>query len=538
MLLSDLTIFTARTSKKFLSLPCQAVLLLLLGILLSSCATTPQGIRNTPLEQAVALQKSAGSPSSDPQRFVVSQLRAAQIASSENSPQAQKISRTSTAAVADWVLAHDPSGQPRRFSSEGLTYELSLPAECGTIPASAFQSLQPASKVPRVLLKTWQDRPGIGTPVAPRWNPPSNKAVARFVPKRGYIAPVTVWLDFSDKSGGKVRLEFLDPTVVESVRSHGKTEPLAADFSAPLVDRTRDTREVLLALQGLLHSEVHDASLSMLQPYDSSKIPVLFVHGLMSHPRMWRNVINDLMADPKIAEHYQFWVYYYPTAWPVGYSAMRLREDLAAVDKTFGRQKHIVLIGHSMGGLLARYQVISPGDALAHAMIPPDRWAKFKKLPPDHIARKSLEFHANPEIERVIFICTPHRGSRIADWSLTTWFTKFIHLPTTLTSAAVDLVPTLLTKPEQYTSISRLSPSNPVYQVLEKLPIQAPHHSIIGDRGRGDTPNSSDGVVPYWSSHLATAKSEVIVPADHGAFENPAAISEIKRILVENLKTR
>jgi hypothetical protein len=42
------------------------------------------------------------------------------------------------------------------------------------------------------------------------------------------------------------------------------------------------------------------------------------------------------------------------------------------------------------------------------------------------------------------------------------------------------------------------------------------HHSIIGDRGKGDTPNSSDGVVPYWSSHLATAKSEKIVPGLFG----------------------
>jgi len=44
-----------------------------------------------------------------------------------------------------------------------------------------------------------------------------------------------------------------------------------------------------------------------------------------------------------------------------------------------------------------------------------------------------------------------------------------------------------------------------------------PYHSIIGDRGRGDTPNSSDGVVPYWSSHLDGAQSEKIVPSEHGS---------------------
>jgi len=99
----------------------------------------------------------------------------------------------------------------------------------------------------------------------------------------------------------------------------------------------------------------------------------------------------------------------------------------------------------------------------------------------------------------------------------------------------VDLIPSLLTSPSHFTSISRLSPSNPIYNVLEKLPIRVPHHSIIGDRGRGDTPNSSDGVVPYWSSHLDSAESEVIVPDDHGAFDDPAAIAEIKRILAKNV---
>jgi hypothetical protein len=42
---------------------------------------------------------------------------------------------------------------------------------------------------------------------------------------------------------------------------------------------------------------------------------------------------------------------------------------------------------------------------------------------------------------------------------------------------------------------------------------------------------SSDGVVPYTSSHLDTALSERIVPADHGAYRHPDAVEEIRRIL-------
>ena len=58
-----------------------------------------------------------------------------------------------------------------------------------------------------------------------------------------------------------------------------------------------------------------------------------------------------------------------------------------------------------------------------------------------------------------------------------------------------------------------------------------PYHTIIGDRGRGDSPNSSDGVVPYWSSHMEGAQTEDIVPSDHTAHQDPQAIAEVLRIL-------
>ena len=64
-----------------------------------------------------------------------------------------------------------------------------------------------------------------------------------------------------------------------------------------------------------------------------------------------------------------------------------------------------------------------------------------------------------------------------------------------------------------------------------KIPAKVPYHTIIGDRGRGDSPNSSDGVVPYWSSHMDGAKTEDIVPSDHGGHQNPQAIEDVRRIL-------
>jgi hypothetical protein len=70
---------------------------------------------------------------------------------------------------------------------------------------------------------------------------------------------------------------------------------------------------------------------------------------------------------------------------------------------------------------------------------------------------------------------------------------------------------------------------------LAALPIQVPFHSIIGNRGIDDGPESSDGIVSYGNSHLQRAESEKIVPASHNLLSNPATITEIKRILEKNL---
>jgi hypothetical protein len=89
-------------------------------------------------------------------------------------------------------------------------------------------------------------------------------------------------------------------------------------------------------------------------------------------------------------------------------------------------------------------------------------------------------------------------------------------------------------------SIDTLAPNDPFVKFMNTLPLTrgVPYHSIIGDRGRGDTPNSSDGVVPYWSSHVDGAESETIVPSDHGANQNPETIAEVMRILKERVGSK
>jgi hypothetical protein len=82
-------------------------------------------------------------------------------------------------------------------------------------------------------------------------------------------------------------------------------------------------------------------------------------------------------------------------------------------------------------------------------------------------------------------------------------------------------------------SVDSLSPKSRFLAAVNTIPMTpgVPYHTIIGDRGRGDSPNSSDGVVPYWSSHMDGAKTEDIVPSDHSAHQNPQAIGDVLRIL-------
>src|SRR6478735_5009671 len=101
---------------------------------------------------------------------------------------------------------------------------------------------------------------------------------------------------------------------------------------------------------------------------------------------------------------------------------------------------------------------------------------------------------------------------------------KLIRLPRRLTFDLVDFTlndfASLMTKGQTsskgwFTSIGSLSPSYPPYAALDGVPFRkgVKIHSVIGDRGKGDTPNSSDGIVPYWSSHLDNVESELIVPS-------------------------
>jgi hypothetical protein len=195
-----------------------------------------------------------------------------------------------------------------------------------------------------------------------------------------------------------------------------------------------------------------------------------------------------------------------------------------------------------MGGVISHASLKKPGKAMYEAFErqPLDQLTTNKKTR-DAIKILTMYEPLQPP-DRVIFMAAPHRGSPSADRFFSALLRNMIRLPKTLTVNLVDFTlndfASLATSGQGsskgwFTSIGSLSPSYPAYNALREVPFREglKRHSIIGDRGRGDTPNSSDGIVPYWSSHLDKVESEKIVPFNHSVPRCPQAAVEVKRIL-------
>ena len=414
----------------------------------------------------------------------------------------------------------------------------------GDYSATFFQELLDAGKLRARRGEKIVVIPGLGgTLVGVHRSVPPGSPPPRLEPAGGYRVPVTSIIDFGRPAASapaEVRLRLINPRQRDTVEVGGKRFALAADFSAPFLSYGR-LNELWLGFINMIRGENMRATsgLLLLEPYDPDRIPVIFVHGLLSSKFIWRRTALALLQDPEIRQHYQFWAFSYATGNPISFSGLQLREDLAFAQERLGLRHGIVLIGHSMGGLLSRMQVTNSERTIWNEVFGPRAQELYSEVPNDSRAKRALIFQASSAIQRVIFIATPHRGSSLAAGGIGAIAIWLIRIPFDLFHEVPETFVQALNPNSQRrilpTSIQGLSPNSPLLRALDRLPIEAPHHSIIGDRGRGDTPNSSDGVVPYWSSHLASAESEKIVPSGHEAMADPQAVEEIRRILLLNL---
>ncbi|PYL23771.1 MAG: hypothetical protein DMF44_07085 [Verrucomicrobia bacterium] len=442
------------------------------------------------------------------------------------------------------LLRNSGGGQlwnhPLTLAGNNTTYHLRLePAGNAVWAPNYFNTFELEQQIKAKLIKKENIQQGVGGAlVGVRiLNPPE-----KFAPPRGITAPVTATLDFHGKDA---TLALRRPAKQSTATVEGKTRPLAVNFSDPISYYKPPSNLALRGLIGGFEATHYPAGIGLyfLQPYDPDRIPLVFVHGLFSTPFTWVQTANGLQADPEIRKHYQFWVFAYPTGYPILYSALRLRESLAKVDQVYPNHKPYVVVGHSMGGMLTHDQVITVTKDMWETALGENAKHIFEGEPSNSLIVRATTFRANPRIQRVVVICTPHRGSKMASGGLGKIAISLINLPGQLTSVLKDSLTgaellKLTGSKRLPNSVWALRPTNPSFPIINSAPITVPYHSIIGDRGRGDSPNSTDGVVPYWSSHLDGAKSECIVPGPHASCELPQTIAELDRILRLNLGLR
>jgi pimeloyl-ACP methyl ester carboxylesterase len=354
-------------------------------------------------------------------------------------------------------------------------------------------------------------------------------------------------------------LEFYDPLQANQVRLTSNWVPLETDLTTPLAFflDSREFRSRNRVTEGLINPNKTQSQrgLFMLEPYDPNRIPVVMVHGLWSSPLTWMDMFNDLRSYPEIRSRYQFWFYLYPSGQPFLLSATQLRRDLADMREVIDRNHRdvsldrMVLVGHSMGGLVSRMQTIDSGD---------DFWQIVSDHPPENLkgpedARdrlvSNLFFQPNQSVKRVVTIGTPHRGSDFAN-DYTRWLARrVISLPKIVLATGQSLSrenPGFFRDTKLLTAsnaIDSLAPDSPIFPVMlrAKKADGVKFHNIIGvveKRGIfGRTTKKGDGIVELASARMDDVESELIVNAEHTTIHTTnQAILEVRRILLEHLQ--
>jgi pimeloyl-ACP methyl ester carboxylesterase len=380
-----------------------------------------------------------------------------------------------------------------------------------------------------------ETKDGLGAPVVAKR---SADQLHDLAPTPHFYYAATVVARFEARA---LHLGIEDPLEEETVKMWGHTYPLAAGFTSPLAMMLVEMQPEKLGLPRLLHPAEFAATtrIARLEPFDPNKTVILIVHGLMSSPSTWFPLINHLRGDEDIRRNYQFWFYSYPSGYPYPYSAAILRKELDAAERLYPQRKKMVVIGHSMGSCISRLLITDSGTHIANQMftVPPKQMDISEAH--KHILTECTVFKHRPEIGRVIFVSGPHRGAGLASNWLGRIAAGLVQTPTAVFGNGLDMLrfernsPGVRHLKRFPDSIDTLDPENDFVRAINTVPMVKgiPYHSIIGDRGRGDSPNSSDGVVPYWSSHLDGASSEKIVPSHHPAHQHPDGIAEIHRIL-------
>ena len=342
----------------------------------------------------------------------------------------------------------------------------------------------------------------------------------------------------------------------------GRRVPLEFRPSTALAYTLEGSQVYQMELKGLLSGDLmlfkqatrFKDNVFLMAPYRPGRIPLVLVHGTASSPARWAEVLNELINDRELLNRYQIWLFTYNTGSPVLYSGGLLVQGLQNIVRQMDPEgkdeslRKMVVVGHSQGGLLTKLTAIDSGTIF---------WDSLFTLPPEQLQvtpesraalEQSLFFKPLPFVRHVVFVSTPHRGSFLAISWVSNLLQRVISLPFKLLSPIQEIFerdPSALKVAGMKESIPRstdnMNPNSAFIKTFASIPlspgIQA--HSIIAVANPDDPKEEwDDGVVTYQSAHVEGVQSELVVHSGHSAQDNPEAIEEIRRILLENLKSQ
>lgn len=431
------------------------------------------------------------------------------------------------------------------------TYQLEVATSGTSVAPTSVDLLVPSSWIKLTGLKLERIRQeGFGMAMVGH-QPWTQERATRdpMMPPFGFATPLNATLRFS---GSQATLVLENLLLTHESRGGGQRLPLAGDFTAPLAfiyyHRKKGINKMLAMFRPSLYEDT--MKLYSLEPFRKDKIPLLLVHGLMSTAEGWLPFVNLLREDPVLREQYQLIFFNYPTGIPISESAAELRKALVEFGHHYDptrsnpNMRNMVILGHSMGGILANMQIRDSGNHLEKAVFA----RSLEDLDLDEERKeeihKALRFSADPDIDRAILLAAPHRGSAFATNPIGQFGAWLIRLPFDIVDGLlgdviiIDAMTNIAQEASQRprNSVTSLRPDSPLLGAVLEMPVKngLPVHSIIAQRNSDDPKEEGgDGVVLYTSSHLDEARSEVVVlGANHRSMVmHEETVQEVLRIL-------
>jgi pimeloyl-ACP methyl ester carboxylesterase len=435
------------------------------------------------------------------------------------------------------------------------------------IGPEAIESIEPEGQADDGRITRRHVRPGFGLPVVVRVaDGAEGEALRRFEPQRRSLAATAVLRfrmpgdeNFLRQFAGPAYrdhaaavLDLASPVEVAAVRIGSARPHLAADLTAPLLDMLAGMPK-RGGIEGFIQpfgGGDTQPRLEMLEPHRAGRIPVVFIHGLASDEGTWFDMLNELRAWPVFHRRFEPWVFHYPTGASFLQVAAVLRRELQAAVRAADPQgvdpalQNLVLVGHSMGGLHAKLQVVEPGTTLwdGIADVP---FAEIRLRPEmKRQVAPGYFFRPLPFVKRVVFIATPHRGSMLAALGVGRLASLTVRQPPEMEAIheeAVRLNPGAFHPDYERrlpTTVDLLRPNATILQAVERLrpACWVTSHAVVG-RAHHSLTGGDDCVVPVSSAHTPWAVSEITVPASHTrVHHHPQTIAELQRILLQHLE--